>query len=85
MADGEHSGGSRSPNRAEVVREGEHRPTVGDGAELVVGSVRELAVVDELRADDGVLAGLPGSALGLLKNAVVREWGEASLHDVRSE
>ena len=66
VADSKHSGGSCSADRAEIVREGENGPAVGDGAELGVGSVRESAVVDELRADDGVLASLPGSALSLL-------------------
>ena len=66
VADSKHSGGSCSADRAEIVREGENGPAVGDGAELGVSSVRESAVVDKLRADDGVLASLPGSALSLL-------------------
>lgn len=62
MADGEHDRRGRAGDAAEVVRECEDGPAVGDGAEGGVAGVRELAVVDELRAHDGVLAVLPGCA-----------------------
>ena len=44
---------------AEVVREPVARPLVVDGAEVRVLRVQESPVVDELCADDGVLARLP--------------------------
>lgn len=65
MPNREHDGRSRPRDGAEVVREGEDGPAVGDGAEGGVAGVRELAVVDELRAHDGVLAVLPGRTDGL--------------------
>ena len=68
MTDNEDDGDRGAADGAEVVREGEDRPAVGDGAEGSVGRVRELAVVDGLRADDGILARLPGRALGLCKS-----------------
>ena len=67
MADGVDDGGRRPAggDGAEVVREREDGPVVGDGAEVGVFGVRERAVVDELRADDDVLSGLVGQAVGL--------------------
>ena len=66
MADDEDDWGSGSrADGAEIVGEAEDGPVVIDRAEVGVGGVGELAVVDELRADDDVFAGLPGRALGL--------------------
>ena len=55
----------RARDGAEVVRKREDGPVVGHGTEVGVCGVRERAVVDELRADDDVLTGLPGGTLAL--------------------
>ena len=55
----------RGRDGAEVVCEGEDGPVVGHGAEGGVLGVREGAVVDELRADEDVLASLVRRASGL--------------------
>ena len=65
MAYDEDSGCSGGRNSAEIVSKGEHRPAVGDSAESRIRSIREPAVVNELSANDGILAGLPGRTLSL--------------------
>ena len=65
MAYDEDSGCSGGRNSAEIVSKGEDRPAVGDSAESRIRSIREPAVVDELSANNGILAGLPGRTLSL--------------------
>jgi hypothetical protein len=76
MANREEDRRRRSVDGPEVVCEAEHGPVIGDGAEVRVERVRERAVVDELRADDGVLAGLVrrghGVGRAVVRRAVLR-------------
>ena len=65
MPDGVDYWVGRGRDGAEVVCEGEDGPVVGDGAEGGVLGVREGAVVDELCADEDVLASLVCRACGL--------------------
>ena len=65
VPDGVDDGVGRGRDGAEVVREGEDGPVVGDGAEGGVLGVRERAVVDELCPDKDVLASLVRRACGL--------------------
>lgn len=67
VADGVDDSGGRiiGKDGTQVVRKREDGPVVRDGTEVGVLCVREGAVVNELRADDDVLAGLIGEAVRL--------------------
>jgi hypothetical protein len=54
-----------SIDSAKVVREGEDRPVVARRTEVTVLGVGESTIVQELGADDRVLAGLEGGAVEL--------------------
>ena len=77
MPDGVDDRGCRARDGSEVMREGEDRPVRVDRTELGVLSIVEYAIVDELRADDDVLTGLPGGALAL--------WSYVGIEAVPSE
>lgn len=67
-----NSARGRGIDRAQVVGQCEHRPVVANSAEVGVLGVGQRAVVDELSADDGVLAGLEGGAFNLYAKSAFR-------------
>ena len=70
MTDGEDNRSCGACDTAKVMSETEDRPAVGYGAEISVLSVGQFPIVDELSADDGVLACLEGETRGLTIKAL---------------
>src|SRR4051812_47070212 len=65
LADGELCGGGNGSANYDRVGECKSRPVIVDGAEVGVFCVRKCCVLDELSANDGVLASLIGEGVGL--------------------